>query len=145
MALETDARTDQAGWHGLAGRIIDWWHNGPRRSDLERIGASELAHMAQDLGLSAGDLSRLAVRDSTAGLLLYDRLSKLGLTAADIEKAGFRPDLERTCGLCNAEEVCRHDLEMRPDESGWKSYCPNCSSLETMQKLKAATDGAARS
>lgn len=85
---------------------------------------------------SASDLERLADRDSEGGLLLYQRLEKLGLTPADIEKAGFRHDLERTCGLCQDQGDCKHDLEMRPDSDEWKSYCPNRASLELLKAEK---------
>jgi len=139
MAIDAGTAAAHGRLHALADRIIDWWKNGPRRSDLDGISSAEVARMAQDLGISADDLTRLASRDSDAGLLLYERLTRLGLTREDIEKAGFQRDLERTCGLCDAQEVCRHDMDMRPDDDGWKSYCPNCTSLETLQTLKAAT------
>ncbi len=139
MALDSGMGAEHGRFHAMADRIIDWWKNGPRRSDFDSISSAEVARMAQDLGISADDLTRLASRDSDAGLLLYERLTRLGLTREDIEKTGFQRDLERTCGLCDAQEVCRHDLDMRPDDAAWKSYCPNCTSLEAVQKLSAAT------
>lgn len=135
MALDAGTAAEHGRLHAFADRIIDWWKNGPRRSDLDSISSAEVARMAQDLGISADDLTRLASRDTDAGLLLYERLQRLGLTHEDIERTGFRHDLERTCGLCDAQEMCRHDLAMRPDDPAWKSYCPNCTSLEALQKL----------
>lgn len=114
----------------LAERLLDWWTSGPGRGELERLGAGEIERMAQDLGLSPGDLTRLAARDAQASLLLHRRLSLLGLSSEDIERLGFRHDLERTCGLCGDQRVCEHDLEMRPDGDEWKRYCPNVASLE---------------
>lgn len=117
----------------IASRLAEWWSHGIRRSDLDGVSAAEVARMAQDLGISVSDLERLAEQKSDGELLLYKRLEKLGLTADDMEKAGFRRDLERTCGLCQDQGDCRHDLEMRPDSDEWKAYCPNRQSLETLQ------------
>jgi len=46
-------------------------------------------------------------------------------------------DLQRTCACCNEKGVCEKDLEERPDDPAWKSYCPNAVTLETLAKLKA--------
>jgi hypothetical protein len=125
----------------IASRLADLWAHGLQRSELDGVSSAEVARMAQDLGLSQSDLARLAERDGAGGLLLYKRLEQLGLTQADIEKAGFRRDLERTCGLCQDQGDCRHDLEMRADSDEWKAYCPNSRSLEMLQAEKKADAG----
>ena len=45
-------------------------------------------------------------------------------------------DLQKTCACCNEKGVCEKDLVKRPDDSVWKSYCPNAVTLELLTKLK---------
>lgn len=124
----------------LVTRLIDWWLRGPPGHDIDRLSPQELEHMAHDLGLRPDELTRLARRDADAEILLHRRLALLGLTAADAERLGMRRDLERTCGLCGEQAMCKSDLEMRPESEDWRSYCPNCGVLETLEaEVKKST------
>jgi hypothetical protein len=117
----------------LVSRLIEWWLKGPPGHDIDRLRPSELEHMAHDLGLQPSELVRLAQRDAHAEILLYRRLQALGLAATDVERLGLKRDLERTCALCTEQEICRHDLDMRPDSDDWKNYCPNSGVLDAVE------------
>lgn len=138
MPSSTDTASPSSRIAHLVSQLAAWWHNGPRQFGLNGVSEGEVSRMAHDLGLSPGDLTRLAARDEDASLLLYSRLERLGLTKDDIENAGFRRDLERTCGLCPDKDICQHDLDMRRDGDDWKIYCPNRYSLESVQAGKQA-------
>jgi hypothetical protein len=73
--------------------------------------------VAADLSMSTNTLRGLFAREPHAADLLYD--------------------LQGTCACCNEKGVCEKDLEERPDDPVWKSYCPNAVTLETLAKLKA--------
>ncbi|MFM9942733.1 MAG: hypothetical protein ACKVP7_24925 [Hyphomicrobiaceae bacterium] len=141
MTPETDSQAGTSKLRQIATRLAEWWARPPGQSELDGVSAEEVARMAADLGLSASDLERLAARDNAASLLLYRRLAQLGLSREDIEEAGFRRDLERTCGLCAEHGDCLHDLEMRADSDEWRAYCPNRHSLELLEAAKKQKGG----
>lgn len=127
--------------HGLAGRFVEWLMDRLQPSEMERMGPAEVSRMAQDLGLSSDELQRLAAGEPDAARLLYQRLELIGLTRADIEKAGAARDMERTCALCDARGACEHDMAERPQSEAWKAYCPNEGTLAALQEEKARTAG----
>jgi hypothetical protein len=45
-------------------------------------------------------------------------------------------DLERTCGCCEEKGICKHDLARDPAGDGWKDYCPNAISIESIRRTK---------
>jgi hypothetical protein len=106
------------------------------QSELDRMPAAEVARMALDLGLSEGELERLAERDDDQALLLGERLELLGLDLRTLSQQGYLRDLERTCALCDSKDDCRHDFVARPDSDDWKSYCPNSGVLGDMLARK---------
>lgn len=120
----------------LLGRIEAW----ARGSEIDRLGADELHHLARDVGLDAGDLARLAKGESNASRLLYARLQGLGFTMADIEAKGVGAarDMERTCALCPERALCEHDLRERPDSPAWRRICPNSWTFDEMERRAKA-------
>ena len=88
--------------------------------------------------MSASALKDLAARGPDAANLLYERMRALGLSKADVDHAaqGVMRDLQKTCACCNEKGICEKDLSKQPDDPGWKSYCPNAVTLESLAKLK---------
>jgi hypothetical protein len=119
----------------LLTRLRDQWR---ARSEFASIDQSELDLIANDLGMTAKDLEVLVERGPDAANLLYERMSTLGISREDVERAahGLMRDLERTCACCNDKGVCEKDLKSRSDDPGWKNYCPNAVSLQDLAKLK---------
>jgi hypothetical protein len=116
-------------------RVRDWWRT---QNELAGINPGELDRVAADLGMSAGALKGLVARGPDAANLLYERMHALGISKADVDHAaqGVMRDLQKTCACCNEKSVCEWDVHERPDDPGWKSYCPNAVTLESLVKLK---------
>jgi hypothetical protein len=119
----------------LLARLRDWWR---ARNELADIDQDELGRIAGELGMTAEDLEDLVARGPDAANLLCERMHVLGISRADVERAahGLMRDLERTCACCNEKGICEKDLTKQPDDPGWKSYCPNAITLESLTKLK---------
>jgi hypothetical protein len=119
-------------------RLRDGWQ---ARSELASLDRSELDRIAGDFGMSANDLETLVERGPDAAHLLYERLNALGIAKEDIESAAFgvMQDLEKTCALCNEKGLCQKDLTSRPGDPGWRSYCPNAITLDSLKRLTCNT------
>ncbi len=119
----------------LLNRLRDWWQ---ARNELASMDQNELRRIAGDLSMTPEELEHLVGRGADGAELLYERMHALGLSRADVESAarGLMFELERTCARCNGKDICDKDLEMRPEDPGWKGYCPNAISLESLIKLR---------
>jgi hypothetical protein len=93
-------------------------------NELAHCDASEIARVAQDLGISVADLRILASRDKTAADLLYRRLETLRLDPTSVDPALMR-DLQRCCSNCDNKQLCAHELKDKPKGASWPKYCPN--------------------
>jgi hypothetical protein len=105
---------------------------------LAGIDQNELGRFAGELGMASKDLEELVARGPDAANLLYQRMQALGLSRANVEPAahGLMRDLERTCACCHEKGSCEKDLHKQPQDCGWKSYCPNAITLESLTRLK---------
>jgi hypothetical protein len=110
-----------------------------KTKELRALDDKEIGRLAADLSMSTNTIRSLIARGPHAADLLYERMNALGISKADVDRAaqGIMRDLQRTCACCNEKGVCEKDLEERPDDPVWKSYCPNTVTLETLAKLKA--------
>jgi hypothetical protein len=93
-------------------------------NELANCGVSELARVAQDLGISTADLRTITSRDKTAADLLYRRLESLRLDPSSIDPILMR-DLQRCCSIRDSKQLCAHELEDKPKGASWPKYCPN--------------------
>jgi hypothetical protein len=120
----------------LLTRVRDWWR---RQNELSKLDDRELGRVAAELGISASALEELVERGPDAASHLYERMALLGLSKEDLDAAaqGVMRDLQRTCACCDHKGVCERDLELRPADPAWKSYCPNAVTLQTLVDLKA--------
>jgi hypothetical protein len=100
-------------------------------NELANCGESELARVAQDLGISAADLCILARRDKTAADLLNRRLETLRLDPISVDPALMR-DLQRCCSSCDSKQLCAHELEDKPKAASWPNYCPNEETIASL-------------
>ncbi len=127
---------ERHGVETLLMRIRDWWR---RQNELSKLDDREIGRVAAELGMSANALEELVEHGPDAAAHLYERMAVLGLSKEDIDAAaqGVMRDLQRTCACCNHKGVCERDLELRPDDPAWKSYCPNAVTLQTLVDLKA--------
>ena len=101
-----------------------FWKKRAAANELAGCDASEVARVAQDLGISAADLRILARRDKTAADLLRRRLETIRLDPTSVNPALMR-DLQRCCSNCESKQLCAHELEDKPKGATWPKYCPN--------------------
>jgi hypothetical protein len=109
------------------------WKKIEAANEVAGCDPSEIARVAQDLGVSVADLRVLASRDKTAADLLHRRLKTLRLDPTSVDPALMR-DLQRCCSMCDSKQLCVHELEDKPKEASWPKYCPN---EETIAALTA--------
>jgi hypothetical protein len=105
--------------------------------EWQALDAAEQRRMAQDLGLSCGDLGML-IAGSGGTAELDELLRRMNLQLA----AGMRgalPDLQRVCALCQNRSDCREWLsipaEMR-DDAALPYFCPNREELEVLREMQ---------
>jgi hypothetical protein len=108
-----------------------FWSKRAAVNELAGCDASEVARVAQDLGISAADLCILANRDKTAADLLKRRLETLRLDPTSVDPALMR-DLQRCCSNCDSKQLCAHELEDKPKGATWPKYCPNEETIATL-------------
>ena len=80
--------------------------------ELAACSPSELHRIAEDVGLSDGDLKSLACSQAGPNELMPKRLQALGLDPAFFRyarTAAYR-DMERVCGTCKSWRRCARDL-----------------------------------
>lgn len=108
--------------------FADVWKNlserRARRVEFDNCDSAEMRRIARDLGMSVSELRVLDGRDKNAADLLRRRLNSLNLDSVTIEPAVMR-DMQRCCSQCGSKTLCVHELEDRPKEASWPTYCLN--------------------
>jgi hypothetical protein len=109
----------------------NWYERRSRLVEFDNSDSAEMERIARDLGTSVSELRALAGCDKNAADLLRRRLNSLNLDPVTIEPAVMR-DLQRCCSQCGSKTLCRHELEDRPKEASWPTYCPNEQTIEAL-------------
>jgi len=132
MANTSEGRT-------LSVALADWWR-GWRQSqngvaELQACG-SEVRQIADDLGLSPGELRVIAAKRPDAAHLLTERLAGLHLDAGKLanENGPVLRDLQRVCTRCGSKTRCALDLAAQPSPDDWQTYCPNAPTLNSLKE-----------
>ena len=111
--------------------VRTFWRKRAAVNELVNCDGSEVARIAQDLGILVDDLRVLASRDKTAADLLDRRLEALRLDPTSIDPALMR-DLQRCCSSCDSKQLCAHELEDQPRAASWPKYCPNEETIASL-------------
>ena len=123
----------------ILGAIGNWWRNWRQQraavTEINGLAGSELARVAQDVGLNAPQLRTLAGKWPESVGLLSQRLEALQLDEGSIGKSepAVLRDLQRVCGHCQAEGQCASDLYRDPGDRAWRDYCPNVVTLDALR------------
>jgi hypothetical protein len=123
----------------LLAAISAWWRKWKdcraAVSEVESLGDAELAHVAQDVGLSAPQLRTLAGKWPDSADLLSQRLAALQLDEAAVSQTepGVLRDLQRVCSMCLEQPHCGHDIDRDPTNPEWREYCPNVGTLDALE------------
>lgn len=62
-------------------------------------------------------------------------MKTIGLDPKAIDGIAMR-DLQRCCSECDSKGLCVHELEDRPKEAAWPSYCPNQQTFEALKRTQ---------
>jgi hypothetical protein len=95
---------------------------------------NELHLIAQDVGLSHGDLKSLTCSHPGPSELMPKRLQALGLDPAYFRyarTAAYR-DMERVCGSCKSWRRCGRDLAKGEVQAGMQGYCLNAPTIDAL-------------
>jgi uncharacterized protein YjiS (DUF1127 family) len=128
-----------AGDRGLFGSISRWWRNWKQRRgsmhELNRCRDSEVAQLANDLGVTPSELRTLAGRWPDSADLLRRRMEAIRLDATQVGRTEPETsrDLQRVCGQCVSEARCEKDLDAGERERAWRGYCPNVVTLDALR------------
>jgi hypothetical protein len=103
-------------------------------AELNRCDDRDVARIARDLSLTAGELHMLARRRAQSPLLLYRRMADLGMDRADVARTQpeIMRDLQKLCAMCDSKRRCARDFARGADRSIWHAYCPNDGTLNSL-------------
>jgi hypothetical protein len=121
----------------LRSRWSNWLSRRRSLAEVEQLDTAEAKSIAREIGTSVPELRALAGKwPDAAEDLLAGRLRALSLdpAALSVAQPAVARDLSRLCSLCKDKPQCRHDLERRPDNAAWQSYCPNTNTLTALQQ-----------
>lgn len=110
-----------------------WWQSRNAVAELQACG-SDVRQIANDLGLSPGELQVIAAKRPDAADLLTARLAALHLDPDKLPASdgAVRRDLQRLCSMCGSKARCAHDLATPAPSDDWQTYCPNASTLNSL-------------
>jgi Family of unknown function (DUF6455) len=115
----------------LAEKWENFWEKRAAVNELAYFDPSELARIAEDLGVSTTELRFLAASDKGAADLLKRRLQTLRIDPTSVDPAVMR-DLQLHCAQCESKKLCAHELENKPLAASWPKYCPNEQTLKAL-------------
>ncbi len=122
----------------IANWIKDYRDALGQRSELANCTPEEVASIARDIGVSAGDLSFFTAKGPHAADELPKLLRALGVDPEKIASA--KPDrmrdLQRICVTCGHKGQCRHDLASGTAAGHYREYCPNAISIDALLDSK---------
>jgi len=125
-------------WTAASTGFAAWWRNmrAARASvgELEGCG-KEVTQIARDLGLSPSELRSIAAKGPGAAAQLEMRLEALHLDPAALRRDEplVMRDLERVCTQCGSKHRCERDFVRFPDDTAWRDYCPNATTLDALE------------
>jgi len=103
-------------------------------AELAACPSSELHGIAEDVGLSDGDLKSIACSHAGPTELMPKRLQGLGLDPTYFRyarTAAYR-DMERVCGTCKSWRRCARDLAKGDVQAGMQGYCLNAPTIDAL-------------
>jgi hypothetical protein len=132
-AHDTDGRSRVA---RLLADVKDYFSRAGGLQEWQALDAAEQRRVAQDLGISYGDLGAL-IAGSGGTAELDEVLRRMNLQQAAALR-GALPDLQRVCALCGSRSDCRDWLSIPAearDEAALPYFCPNREELEVLREM----------
>ncbi len=109
-------------------------------SEIRQLDRTDFNRIASDLRVSPDDLEELARHGHHAADELPKMLAQLGISEEQLGRAQplLLRDMERVCALCNHKPQCDRDLVSGTAAENYQGYCPNASTLETLDRTALA-------
>ncbi|QDO99135.1 hypothetical protein FNB15_18475 [Ferrovibrio terrae] len=108
-----------------------------RLREWQSLDGCERRRVAQDLGLSGGDVGTLIAE--SGGTAELDELLRRGDLQQTAAMRGALPDLQRVCALCRQRSECRDWLSVPAearDDAALPYFCPNREELEVLREMQ---------
>jgi len=133
MSLPSNARGRESvsAW---IGRALRSRRTANRTSGLKGCPPDEVGRIARDVGLTPGELIRLATMGPNAADEVYRRLEELDVDADEVRHRdpALLRELIKVCSFCTTKARCSSDLNWCPLAPDWSHYCPNATILESL-------------
>ena len=122
---------------GMAADALRCWRDRREFARFVHDNPAEADRLARDLNIGTASLMKIAGQGPP--VLLYRRLRALGIEPERLRRSEPRvvQDLARCCALCSCKVRCTRDLDRRPGDAIWRTYCLNKSTIEALQPLPA--------
>ena len=115
------------------------WVKGYRRAigldgPFAHCDAHEVANIAKDLGITAGELQEIVRKGPDAAQLLNKMLVALKIDPKRLEELDpeVTRDLQRLCVSCNTRTRCRHELAAGTAAENYHQFCPNAFTIDAI-------------
>ena len=107
-------------------------------SELEAIDPDQVAAMAKDIGITAGQLRELASKRGDAAAALRNLLVTLDVDPKQFDKIDPRiaRDMQWLCVNCSSKAQCSFDLSIGIAAATFRNFCPNAIALNEIFDLK---------
>ena len=132
--------------NSIAGWVTQYRSRIGHDTSLAQCSRDDVMAIAQDLGLSSGDLRALAERGPDAADLVQKLLLALGVDAEALTQKDplVMRDLQRLCSTCGDKGRCHHELDDGTAAAHFHEFCPNSFTLDALLADKAKHDTASR-
>jgi hypothetical protein len=124
----------------LIDSFASWLKHRRELNEMRQLDRSDFNRIASDLRVSPDDLEELVRHGRHAGDELPKMLEQLGIDAERLGRAQplLLRDMERVCALCSQKSQCDRDLASGAAAENYQGYCPNASTLETLDRTAPA-------
>ncbi len=125
--------------------IADWVNNHRAAlghgSGLSRCDRDEVMQIANDLGVSPGELQELSNKGPGSADLVQKMLLALGIDAKALTQSDplVMRDLQRLCTTCGDKGRCAHELADGTATAHFHEFCPNAFTLDALFADKSKT------
>lgn len=123
--------------------VADWvnrFRHLTGRSSLGECDPREVARIASDLGVTAGELRGLAEAKPGSADLLKQMLRELGIDHTVLSETDplVMRDLQRLCVSCRNKNRCRNELDSLDASDHYHEFCPNAVTLDALLQERSS-------
>lgn len=143
--METETNTNPPGMRtyprvdAVIDMIADWFQHRKEIAETCNCDTGELGRIAQELGVSTGELEDLVRRGRHAADELPRLMKALQLDPKALARtqALVMHDMERVCAHCSHKRQCGDDLAAGTAATHYEDYCGNALTLQSLGAKKA--------